>query len=120
MDSKRFDEVVEDGVKWSREILSAKAEVYQFGRDRLSNFKAAGRMDAVTPERALWSMSLKHRVKLDDIITAIGLTGDLPTRAQLRETTGDLRNYLHLLEALITERIEHERGAPGLSIEKAD
>lgn len=107
MNSDRFAEIVEDGMGWSREILYNKAKVYQNGDDRLSNFKTAGRMDAVTPEKALWGMALKHRVKLEDIISSIG-NGDLPTHEQLRETTGDLRNYLHLLEALIIERIDNE------------
>lgn len=105
MDNNRFNRLIEDGMGWSREILAQKADVYQHGLDRLSNFKTAGRLDDVTPERALWGMALKHRVKLEDIITSIG-DGDLPTREQMRETTGDLRNYLHLLEALILERIE--------------
>lgn len=105
MDNNKFNEIVEAGMEWSREVLTQKAGVYQHGSDRLSGFKTAGRIDAVTPERALWGMALKHRVKLEDIITNIGLTGVLPTRGQLRETTGDLRNYLHLLEALILERI---------------
>lgn len=107
MNSDKFTSIVEDGIEWSRNTLCNKAKVYQNGDDRLSNFKAAGRMDAVTPERALWSMALKHRVKLEDIVTAIG-DGELPTNEQLRETTGDLRNYLHLLEALIIERIDNE------------
>lgn len=105
MNSDKFTKIIEDGMEWSRNTLRNKAKVYQNGDDRLSNFKAAARMDAVTPEKALWGMALKHRVKLEDIISAIG-NGELPTHEQLRETTGDLRNYLHLLEALVVERID--------------
>ena len=55
-------------------------------------------------------MARKHLVSIIDIKNEV--LYKLPSKEKLREKLGDMRNYLILLEALITERIENENDDP--------
>jgi len=104
MNTKKFNEIVEGCKAHISSVLAYKAEEYARG-DRLSNFKSAGRRLDCTPERALIFFREKHEVSILDIVNDID-KGDLPEHNLLSEKIGDSINYLILLKALITERLE--------------
>lgn len=103
MNQEEFSKIVEDGIERTRKVLTNRGEVYARGC-RLSNFKKAGEAQSCTPESALLGMFMKHFVKFIDMVDDIE-DGDFPEIEQVQETTGDMRNYLHLFEALCLERI---------------
>lgn len=105
MFTAEFLKLVEEGLDRTRATLGIKGAIYARG-DRLSNFKAAANVWSHTPEHCLYGMVLKHWVKLTDMIADIEEFGRVPTIEQLEETTGDIRAYMHLAEALIKERIQ--------------
>lgn len=102
MDSNQFNAILESKLEESRVVLAAKAAEYAHG-DRLSNFKRAGEFLGCTPEAALWGFVSKHIIALGDFIAALD-KGHVMTKAQWDEKTGDIRNYMILLDALLAER----------------
>ena len=86
-------------------ILAAKSQEYSRADDKLHNFKRAGEVLHVAPERALIGMKAKHDVSILDIVDDLTMGGHLPDEALLSEKIADSINYLVLLEALITERL---------------
>lgn len=105
MDFKRFNNAVQERIAEYVLLMVPKGEEYSRKGDRLHNFKVAGRIDGITPEKALRGMDLKHRTSIADIIDDIE-EGKLPSLKVLAEKMNDSHVYLHLLEALIVERIE--------------
>jgi hypothetical protein len=108
MNTEQFNKIVEEGLERTRKVLVQKAEVYARG-DRLSNFKAAASTWNKTPEHCLYGMVLKHWIKFTDMVSDVEKWEGLPSIEQLEETTTDIRNYLHLFEALVKERIEEKQ-----------
>ena len=108
MNHKDFDMLVKKRFVSCLKLLQNKSDEYSRGYDKLHNFKKAARSRNITPERARDGMMLKHLVSIDDIINDID-QGKLPTRQTLNDKISDTINYLVLLEAMITERIEEER-----------
>ena len=74
---------------------------YSRGGDKLHNFKRAGDMLGVTPEKALVGMFAKHLVSILDMVDDLPV---LPDKEIMEEKITDSINYLLLLEALIKER----------------
>jgi len=103
MNAQTFDELLERKLSDSRSVLAGKAEEYSHGGDRLSNFKRAAKMLNCTPEAALLSFVTKHITALYDFVTALP-NGSI-TIEQWSEKTGDIRNYMILLDGLIEERL---------------
>lgn len=90
-------------------LLREKREEYERKNDRLHNFKVAARMDNETPEQALWGMYKKHIVSMIDMIHDT-VFGTVPSEAMMNAKMNDLHNYLYLLEGLLEERRNGERG----------
>lgn len=106
MNTKEFEEIVDNRCKDIVEILTNKAKEYA-SIDRLHNFKEAGRIRDVSPEEALKGMTIKHTICINDMIEDIKynrFNRDIP---YIKEKIGDEINYLILLEALLTERIKN-------------
>ena len=100
MKQEDFNKVVDEVMAACSETLAPKGEEYSRNGDRLHNFKVAGLMQNISPEKALGGMMAKHLVSIMDII-------DDPDGVQekvLYEKTQDAINYLILLTALIRER----------------
>lgn len=105
MTSDDFDRLLDARLAKTRAVLASKAGEYASDRDRLHNFKAAGRIRNRTPVEALAGMWVKHLVSIEDLIDDVN-RGDLSRLKKpgfLDEKIGDAINYLFLLEALLTE-----------------
>jgi hypothetical protein len=98
-----FNELLERKLADSRSVLAGKATEYSHGGDRLSNFKQAAAILNSTPEAALMGFVTKHIVALYDFVAALP-DGKQYTVEQWAEKTGDIRNYMILLDGLIEER----------------
>ena len=109
MTNEDFDKLLDRRLEKTREVLGKKGEEYASDVDRLHNFKAAGRMDGESPEKALWGMLKKHLVSVMDM--ANGITSPIKcTDEYIDEKIGDTINYFILLEARLKERnLEYRR-----------
>jgi hypothetical protein len=103
MNSKDFDQIVNDRVTAIQKTLASKAKEYSSDADRLHNFKEAARIEGVHPITALKGMMLKHIVSCNDICKKY-IEGGIESTGMLNEKFGDYINYLILLEALLKER----------------
>ena len=103
MDARKFNELLERKLSDSRTVLAGKATEYSHGGDRLSNFKRAAKMLNCTPEAALLGFVTKHITALYDFVAT--LPDGTITLGQWAEKTGDIRNYMLLLDGLIEERV---------------
>lgn len=91
-------------------MMMKRSAVYSVGDDKFYNFRRAAGVTGTTPEKTAWGMALKHLVSVQDIIEA---TEDVhPTMYSrdyysevIQEKFTDLRNYLYLIEGMLTERI---------------
>ena len=104
MNSQDFNKLANNRFNKCKELLGLKSNEYSRDNDKLHNFKNAGRMLGEIPEIALMGMKVKHTVSISDIVWDIQM-GKLPSLELLAEKISDEINYLVLLEALITERI---------------
>ena len=107
MKTERFEEIVDNRCKDIKEILSNKAKEYAKD-DRLHNFKEAGRILKITPEEALKGMTTKHTICINDMIEDCKNNNFDKTIEYVKEKIGDEINYLILLEALLSERIDNK------------
>jgi len=98
----QFEMIVEERISQIRKTLAFKGEEYATSKDRLHNFKRAGRLRECTPEDALLGFFMKHLISVLDIVDKIEV--DVPSSEVVNEKVGDCINYLILLEALIEER----------------
>ena len=97
MKNKEFMELCARLENKSLEILEQKGKEYSPDDDRFHNFKAAGAAQSISPEQALWSMAMKHVISISDMVKEPNKFSQLQWIAK----TGDLKNYLRLLEAMI-------------------
>jgi hypothetical protein len=104
MNVEKFNALVERRMADCRAVLCRKADEYVTDQDRLSNFKAALTViGCKTPEKALWAFVSKHIVALRDFIDRLEAGEEVPKEWWL-EKTGDITNYMFLLEALLEDR----------------
>lgn len=108
MNIANFNRLADERLDKCKEVLVRKNQEYASDTDKLSNFKQAAALKNETPERALWGMQAKHIISLKKIIEDVDQC-KLPSLELLTEKITDNINYLILLEALITERIEREK-----------
>jgi hypothetical protein len=108
MTNEKFEIIVNDCIESIKKVLLEKAKDYATEDDRLHNFKFAGRIAGISPERALMGFKLKHDVSVQDIVNDLD-GGKLPVIERVKEKIGDCINYLILLEALIIERLMDEQ-----------
>jgi len=103
MTESDFEAILLQRIEKMRAVLANKAREYASGRDRLHNFKRAGAMQGVTPEKALLGMFAKHMVSIMDMVDDLDRDVHNPIPAW-DEKLGDAVNYLVLLEGLVVER----------------
>ncbi|MDD5363378.1 MAG: hypothetical protein PHN88_14725 [Ignavibacteria bacterium] len=101
----RFFDMYQRRFEKTRSILDKKNAEYASGQDdKLYNFKRAAKISGESIEKALSGMMLKHEVSIWDIIEKKRHF----TPEMIDEKFGDMINYLILLEAVLTEKIEAE------------
>lgn len=106
MDSKRFNDILENTINDCCRTLGFKAGEYAT-EDRLHNFKVAAKLQNCTPLTALAGMMAKHTVSVYDLIQKH--EQGLPvSEAMWGEKIGDSINYLLLLTALVQEALDGE------------
>lgn len=104
-----FDTIVRDHISHIIETLAIKGREYSTDSDRLHNFKRAAVLARQTPEMACRGMLAKHIVSVWDIVDGIETLGKAPEEPVVLEKIGDSINYLILLRALISERLQRNR-----------
>ena len=107
MTHERLNKLIENILTESGKTFAKKNEEYS-REDALSNFKKAANAKNCTPEDALLGMLVKHWVSVVDLIQDIDGNKVAPLE-MWKEKCGDIRVYMMLLEALVTERLD-ERG----------
>jgi hypothetical protein len=99
MTNKQFLEHLEIATARRREILKKKEKEYSNGKDRLEQFWRAGAAQNILPTEALVGMATKHFTSITDMAKEpTNYTGN-----QWNEKLDDLRNYMDLLDALVTD-----------------
>ena len=99
MTNEDFTIEMEASFNRSRKVLSKKAKEYAGLTDRLENFKTAGAAQLIPPTQALVGFAMKHVVAIADMAKHPYDFSD----NQWLERTGDIKNYMILLEALLTD-----------------
>ncbi len=99
MTNEDFTIEMEASFNRSRKVLSKKAKEYSGLTDRLENFKTSGAAQLIPPTQALVGFAMKHVVAIADMAKHPYDFSD----NQWLERTGDIKNYMILLEALITD-----------------
>ena len=101
MDTKRFDDILDEQIGACHSMLSGKAKEYAT-EDRLHNFKVAADLQKITVRQALAGMMAKHTVSVYDMCH-----GDKQfDMAIWDEKITDHLNYLFLLKAVVHEELE--------------
>ena len=85
------------------QTLNRKAGEYARDEDRLHNFKIAGALQGITPEKALIGMWAKHVVSIVDMVHDLDAGIHHPDETW-DEKIRDVINYPVLLFGLIEER----------------
>ena len=102
MKIKRFNKIIERRIGKIRAILTAKAEDYAKGADRLYTFNRGAQIIQKTPAEALDGMLIKHYISYREILDDVA-AGKPIKKARLDEKMGDLINYLLIQEAVILD-----------------
>ena len=99
MNKVQFMSHIEDAFARRKEILKKKEKEYSGGRDRLEQFYRAGAAQNILPTEALIGMATKHFTSITDMAK----DPSNYTTNQWHEKLDDLRNYMDLLDALVTD-----------------
>ena len=104
MNASEFEEFFNSVQEHERSTFTSKSQDYSSDDDKFFNFHQAahinGIWDETTPEREAWGFATKHLISVLDIIHhRVGFDVH-----KAREKFGDLRIYLTLIEAMMTER----------------
>ena len=96
MNREEFNLSVNNTLKRCENTLIKKNKEYAPNDDPLNNFKEGAEMSGLSMEQVLFMYCLKHLVSLRDIVVR---KVDSNTE-MLREKTGDIINYMVLLNAI--------------------
>lgn len=108
MDSNQFESHYAYQIAKEEETLLVKAREYVRLDDRFYNFRRAADMLQTVPEDALIGMMSKHWVSILTCVADIVGNASKVDYSKLHESITDSRNYLMLLDAMITEREQKE------------
>jgi len=100
MTNEEFIEHYDTVVQQERDTLSTKRKEYADGESRFINFYDGAHFTGLSPEQTLWCYMAKHLASIREIVN-----GKAVTREVLREKIGDARNYLVLLECMISDKL---------------
>ncbi len=101
---REFETLFEERVRKCREVLVKKSKEYSSNNDKMRNFNVTARMMDILPEQAAWMFMMKHFQSVYDIIMH-----EKPVSKEMwDEKIGDLINYLLLIDAMFTKRLENK------------
>ena len=101
MNREEFNISVNNTLKRCENTLIKKNKEYAPNDDPLNNFKEGAEMSGLSMEKVLFMYCLKHLVSLRDIVfEKVGSDTEM-----LREKTGDIINYMVLLNAINDSQI---------------
>lgn len=100
-----FEKVLEARITNIRQTLIVKAKQYASANDHLYNFGEGAKFLQTTPEICLLGYLTKHLVSVADLCRNASSKQSLET---WQEKIGDAINYLILLEAMVTKRLEDD------------
>ena len=103
MTPKEFEKLASATYHKSWDILEVKKHQYATEDDRLQNFKRAGALQDITPEKALRGMMSKHLISISDMVDDLDKDGS-PDFDLWDEKLIDTINYCVLLRALLADR----------------
>lgn len=96
MNRGEFNNSVNNTLKRCENTLVKKNKEYAPNDDPLNNFREGSEMSGMSMEQVLFMYCLKHLVSLRDIVFE-----KVPSNTELlREKTGDIINYMVLLNAI--------------------
>lgn len=96
MTNEEFKKSVEKTLRRCENTLFTKNKGYAPTEDPLNNFKEGADMSGQSMEKVLFMYCLKHLVSLRDIVFE-----KVPSSTEiLREKTGDIINYMVILNAI--------------------
>lgn len=84
-----------------RSVMYSKGNDYA-NEDRLSNFKLAGYISQISPEKQCLSLIATKVARLGVLLS----NENLPEHESIRDSVLDLANYAILLDMLLTEKAE--------------
>ena len=96
MNRNEFNVSVNNTLKRCEDTLIKKNKEYATNDDPLNNFKEGSEMSGLIMEQVLFMYCLKHLVSLRDIVFG-KVEADT---TMIREKTGDIINYMVLLNAI--------------------
>jgi len=106
LDYDTFNALTKKRQEHSFAILTAKSKGYGRDLERLHQFKEVGIRKHETPELALHGMAEKHNLSVFDAVRDIERGEyDYIDQKWIDDKITDSINYLHMLEALIVERL---------------
>lgn len=94
--------IVENRKQHIDRTLIAKNKEYANPEDVLKNFNDGANFTGLTPEKTLWAYLTKHLVSIKDLTE----NTDKATQDVLNEKIGDAINYMILLDAIFTEKLD--------------
>ena len=94
------NKIIQEVLDRCSKLLVSKQTEYAPDLDPLANFKKGAQMSGMTEEQVLWMYCLKHLVSVRDIVFQ-----EVPaTKEVIREKTGDIINYMVLLNCIVAEK----------------
>jgi len=116
MKPENFQILLEERIKKIRDTVKVKGDGYRSDVDQFHNFKRAGEMQHISPEKALIGMWTKHVISILDIVneieykcgTNLNCFPAFDSEEYMKiveEKIGDGIVYLFLLEGVIMERL---------------
>lgn len=99
MKNAEFNKIVNEQLKYCRELLIKKGTEYSNTTDRLVNFKDGSLITGLSAKGTLWGYLSKHLTSLKTMIESYKMY----PKEQWIEKITDSINYLILLRALVSE-----------------
>lgn len=108
MKPDRFMDLVRCRIIHCEYVLQMKGNEYGRNDDRLRSFKETAKLLDETPEEACLGLAAKHFQCIRDMVRDLD-EGVQPDQSTLKEKFSDFHNYLLILEALFTERLDESQ-----------
>lgn len=107
MTHEKFETIIEDQLKYAKNLLIAKGKEYSLDEDRLLVFKRAASLQGETTKQSLCGMLAKHIISIYDMC---GSDQEF-TLERWTEKITDTINYMLLLKAAVMEEKDEQNSS---------